>query len=45
MGIIKLSGLIGDESFYSDTFTLDEQSFSVFEISRHGFIPKFGVVE
>ena len=32
-GDYQISGLIGDESFHSDTFTLDEQSFSVFEIS------------
>ena len=32
-GDYQISGLIGDDSFHSDTFTLDEQSFSVFEIS------------
>ena len=32
-GDYHISGLIGDKSFHSDTFTLDEQSFSVFEIS------------
>ena len=32
-GDYKITGLIGDKSFHSDTFTLDEQSFSVFEIS------------
>ena len=32
-GDYQITGLIGDKSFHSDTFTLDEQSFSVFEIS------------
>ena len=32
-GDYEISGLIGDDSFHSDTFTLDEQSFSVFNIS------------
>ena len=32
-GDYQISGLIGDDSFHSDTFTLDEQSFSVFNIS------------
>ena len=32
-GDYEISGLIGNDSFHSDTFTLDEQSFSVFEIS------------
>ena len=32
-GDYQISGLIGDDSFHSDTFTLDEESFSVFEIS------------
>jgi hypothetical protein len=32
-GDYRVSGLIGDESFYSDVFRLDEQNLSVFEIS------------
>ena len=32
-GDYQISGLIGDDSFHSDTFTLDEKSFSVFNIS------------
>jgi hypothetical protein len=32
-GDYRVSGLIGDESFYSDTFRLNEQNLSVFEIS------------
>ena len=32
-GDYHISGLIGDEPFHSDIFTLDEESFSLFEIS------------
>ena len=32
-GDYRVSGLIGDDSFYSDVFRLDEQNLSVFEIS------------
>ena len=32
-GDYRVSGLIGDESFYSDVFRLDEQNLSIFEIS------------
>jgi hypothetical protein len=32
-GDYRVSGLIGDESFYSDVFRLDEQNLTVFEIS------------
>jgi len=33
-GDYRVSGFIGDESFYSDVFRLDEQNLSVFEISQ-----------
>ena len=33
-GDYRVSGLIGEESFYSDVFRLDEQNLSVFEISK-----------
>ncbi len=35
-GDYQIIGSIGDESFHSDSFTLDEQSFSIFNISGMG---------
>lgn len=33
-GDYRVSGFIGDDSFYSDVFRLDEQNLSIFEISK-----------
>jgi len=33
-GDYRVTGLIGDESFYSDVFRLDDQNLSIFEISE-----------
>jgi hypothetical protein len=34
VGDYRVSGFIGDESFYSDVFRLDDQNLSIFEISK-----------
>ena len=41
-GDYKISGFIGDTSFHSDSFTLDEQSFELFEISSMDLFLNFG---